>query len=158
VVEHCSSLDARSHSEDDSDITGVRQSQAQVEALIAREKARGIAASRIVLAGFSQGGVIALHTALRHQERLAGAIALSTYLVQADRLPDEAAAANRDLPIFMAHGTADPVVRFEWGDASHRALVANGYRVEWHTYRMEHSVCMEEIEAIGKWIVRTLAS
>ena len=140
------------------DIAGVRQSQAQVEALIAREKARGIASSRIVLAGFSQGGVIALHTALRHQERLAGAIALSTYLVQADRLPDEAAAANRDLPIFMAHGTADPVVRFEWGDASRRALVTNGYRVEWHTYRMEHSVCMEEIEAIGKWIVRTLAS
>jgi phospholipase/carboxylesterase len=140
------------------DIAGVRQSQAQVEALIAREKARGIGASRIVLAGFSQGGVIALHTALRHQERLAGVIALSTYLVQADRLPGEAAAANRDLPIFMAHGTADPVVRFEWGDASRSALVTNGYRVEWHTYRMEHSVCVEEIEAIGKWIVRTLAS
>jgi phospholipase/carboxylesterase len=140
------------------DIAGVRMSQAQIEALIAREKARGIAASRIVLAGFSQGGVIALHTALRHQERLAGVIALSTYLVQADRLPDEAAAANRDLPIFMAHGTADPVVRFEWGDASRRALVAEGYRVEWHTYRMEHSVCMEEIEAIGQWLVRTLAS
>jgi phospholipase/carboxylesterase len=140
------------------DIAGVRQSQGEVEALIAREKTRGIAASRIVLAGFSQGGVIALHTALRHQERLAGVIALSTYLVQADRLADEAAAANRDLPIFMAHGTADPVVRFEWGDASRRALVAAGYKVEWHTYRMEHSVCMEEIEAIGKWLVQILDS
>jgi phospholipase/carboxylesterase len=140
------------------DIAGVRQSQAQVEALIAREKTRGIAASRIVLAGFSQGGVIALHTALRHQERLAGVIALSTYVVLADKLADEAAAANRDLPIFMAHGTADPVVRFDWGDASRRALVADGYRVEWHTYRMEHSVCMEEIEAIGKWLARTLGS
>ena len=139
------------------DIAGVRQSEGELEALIAREKSRGIAASRIVLAGFSQGGVIALHTAIRHQERLAGVIALSTYLVLADRLADEAAAANRSLPIFMAHGTADPVVRFEWGDASHRALVANGYRVDWHAYRMEHSVCMEEIQAIGAWLVRTLA-
>ena len=76
----------------------------------------------------------------------------------ADRLADEAATANRNLPIFMAHGTADPVVRFEWGDASRRALVANGYRVDWHAYRMEHSVCMEEIEAIGTWLVRTLAA
>ena len=140
------------------DMAGVRQSQAQLEALIAREKTRGIAASRIVLAGFSQGGVIALHTAIRHQERLAGVIALSTYLVNADRLAEEAAAVNRDLPIFMAHGTADPVVRFEWGDASRRALVANGYRVDWHAYRMEHSVCMEEIEAIGAWLAKTLVS
>ena len=140
------------------DIAGVRQSQAEIEALIAREKSRGIAAARIVLAGFSQGGVIALHTALRHPERLAGAIALSTYLVLPDRLAEEAAAANRNLPIFMAHGTADPVVRFEWGDSSRRALVANGYRVDWHTYRMEHSVCMEEIQAIGAWLVKTLAS
>src|SRR5450755_3983950 len=84
------------------DIAGVRQSQTEVEALIAREKSRGIADSRIVLAGFSQGGVIALHTALRHPERLAGAIALSTYLVLADRLVEEAAAANRDVPIFLA--------------------------------------------------------
>jgi phospholipase/carboxylesterase len=140
------------------DIAGVRQSQGELEALIAREKSRGIAASRIVLAGFSQGGVIALHTAIRHQERLAGVIALSTYLVLADRLAEEAAAANRDLPTFMAHGTADPVVRFEWGDASRRTLVANGYRVDWHAYRMEHSVCMEEIEAIGAWLARTLAA
>ena len=140
------------------DMAGVRESQAQLEALIAREKTRGIAASRIVLAGFSQGGAIALYTAVRHQERLAGVIALSTYLVNADRLAEEAAAVNRDLPIFMAHGTADPVVRFEWGDASRRALVAAGYRVDWHTYRMEHSVCMEEIEAIGIWLAKTLVS
>jgi phospholipase/carboxylesterase len=140
------------------DIAGVRQSQGELEALVAREKTRGIVAARIVLAGFSQGGAIALYTAIRHQERLAGVIALSTYLVNADRLAEEAAAINRDLPIFMAHGTADPVVRFEWGDASRRALVASGYRVDWHTYRMEHSVCMEEIEAIGAWLVRTLAA
>jgi phospholipase/carboxylesterase len=138
------------------DIAGVRQSQAEIEALIAREKSRGIPPARIVLAGFSQGGVIALHTALRYPERLAGAIALSTYLVLADRLAEEASAANRDLPIFMAHGTVDPVVRFEWGDSSRRALVANGYRVDWHTYRMEHSVCLEEIQAIGSWMVKTL--
>ena len=140
------------------DIAGVRQSQAQVEALIAREASRGVAASRIVLAGFSQGGVIALHTAIRHPERLAGVVALSTYLVLADKLGEEAAAANRDVPIFMAHGTADPVVRFEWGDNSRRALIAQGYRVDWHTYRMEHSVCMEEIVAIGAWLARTLAA
>jgi phospholipase/carboxylesterase len=78
--------------------------------------------------------------------------------VLADELGEEAAAANRDVPIFMAHGTADPVVRFEWGDNSRRALIAQGYRVDWHTYRMEHSVCMEEIVAIGAWLARTLAA
>ena len=140
------------------DIAGVRQSQAEIEALIEREKSRGMSASRIVLAGFSQGGVIALHTALRYAERLAGVIALSTYLVLADRISEDAAPANRGLPIFMGHGTADPVVRFDWGDASHRALVANGYPVEWHTYRMEHSVCLEEIHAIGAWLGRILAT
>ena len=140
------------------DIAGVRQSQAEIETLIAREKSRGLAASRIVLAGFSQGGVIALHTAIRHQERLAGVIALSTYLVLGDKLADDAASANRDMPIFMGHGTADQVVRFEWGEASRRTLVANGYRVDWHAYRMEHSVCMEEIAAIGAWLAKTLDS
>src|SRR5437868_640044 len=88
----------------------------------------------------------------------AGVIALSTYVVLADKLAVEAADMNRDLPIFMAHGTADPVVRFEWGDASRRVLVANGFGVDRHTYRMEHSVCMEEIQAIGKWLAQTLAS
>src|SRR5436309_5319507 len=93
------------------DLAGVGQSQDALETLIAREKARGMPASRIMLAGFSQGGVIALHTALRHGERLAGVIALSSYLVQADKLVEEAAPENQDVPIFMAHGTADPVVR-----------------------------------------------
>ena len=138
------------------DIAGVRQSAEQVEALIAREKARGIAAARIVVAGFSQGGAIALYAGLRHAERLAGILALSTYLVQADRLPAEAAAANRDVPIFMAHGTADPVVRFEWGVASRRALEANGNPVEWHQYPIEHSLCLEEVRAIGAWLARVL--
>jgi len=138
------------------DISGVRQSTDQVEGLIAREKGRGVPAARIVLAGFSQGGAIALYAGLRHAERLAGILALSTYLVQADRLPAEAAAANRDVPIFMAHGTADPVVRFEWGLASRRALEANGNPVEWHQYPIEHSLCLEEVRAIGVWLAKVL--
>jgi len=138
------------------DIGGVRQSTDQIEALIAREKGRGVAAAHIVLAGFSQGGAIALYAGLRHAERLAGILALSTYLVQADRLPAEAAAANRDVPIFMAHGTADPVVRFEWGLASRRALEANGNPVEWHQYPIEHSLCLEEVRAIGAWLAKVL--
>ena len=140
------------------DIAGVQQSQVEINALIEREKSRGIAASRIVLAGFSQGGVIALHTALRYPERLCGVIALSTYLVLHDRLAEDAAPANRGLPIFMGHGNADPVVLFDWGASSQRALVAGGYPVEWHAYRMEHSVCMEEIQAIGAWLTKRLAT
>ena len=105
------------------DVAGVRASQLQVEALIAREVARGIRSSRIVVAGFSQGGAVALYTGLRHTERLAGIIALSTYLIGADKLATEAASANRAAPIFMAHGTADPIVRFDWGNASRDALV-----------------------------------
>lgn len=140
------------------DIEGVKQSQAQLEALIARENERGVASSRIVLAGFSQGGVVALHTGLRHPERLAGIVALSTYLVLADRLAQDASSANRDVPIFMAHGTADPVVRFEWGEASRRSLEAAGYRVEWHNYRMEHSVCLEEIVDLAAWLARVLGA
>jgi len=139
------------------DISGVRASQAQVEALVAREIGRGIAARRIVLAGFSQGGVIALHTGLRHAERLAGIVALSTYVVLPDLLAREASPANRDVPIFMAHGTADPMVRLEWGEAGRRALVAAGYRVEWHTYPMPHSVVWEEIEAVSAFLARVLA-
>jgi phospholipase/carboxylesterase len=138
------------------DLAGVRESQALIEALVAREKARGVPAARIVLAGFSQGGAIALYTGVRHAERLAGIIALSTYLVAADKLASEASAANLGLPIFMAHGTADPVVRPEWGDASRRALEAAGYPVEWHLYGMPHSVCMEEVVAIGEWLRRAL--
>jgi len=139
------------------DIAGVRASQAHVETLIARERARGIAARRIVVAGFSQGGAIALYTGLRHGERLAAIVALSSYLVRADDLAAEASAANRDTPIFMAHGTADPVVRVEWGDASRRALEAAGYAVEWQTYAMPHAVVWEEIEALSAFLARVLA-
>jgi len=139
------------------DMSGVGASQQAIEALIAHEKVRGIAARRIVLAGFSQGGVVALHTGLRHAERLAGIVALSTYLVAADRVAAEASAANRDVPIFMAHGDSDPMIRPEWGEASRRALEGAGYRVEWHSYRMQHAVVLEEIQAIGAFIARVLA-
>src|SRR6185436_5053568 len=105
------------------DVAGVLDSQAHIEALIAREKSRGIDARRIILAGFSQGGVIALYTGVRHAERLAGVVALSTYVVLPDRLAEEGSAANRDVPIFMAHGSSDPMVRLEWGEAGRRALV-----------------------------------
>ncbi|TMH35870.1 MAG: alpha/beta fold hydrolase [Betaproteobacteria bacterium] len=140
------------------DIAGVQQSARQVAALIEREKQRGTLPTRIVLAGFSQGGAIALYAGLRYPERLAGIIALSTYLVAADGLAAEASEANRGTPIFMGHGMADPVVRFEWGEASRQALVAAGHSVEWHTYRMEHSVCIEEINAVSAWLQRVLAS
>jgi phospholipase/carboxylesterase len=138
------------------DIAGVRASRAQVEALIAREKSRGIAASRIVIAGFSQGGAIALYTGLRHPERLAGIVALSTYLIDAGSLPAEASAANRDAPIFMAHGTADPVVRLDWAEASRRELERQGYPVEWHAYPVGHTVAWEEIGALAQFVRKVL--
>jgi phospholipase/carboxylesterase len=140
------------------DIEGVRQSQGHADALIAREEARGIAARRIVLAGFSQGGAIALYGGLRFPERLAAIVALSTYLIAGDRLAAEASAANRDIPIFMAHGTFDPVVQLAWAEHSRSVLVAGGYRVDWHVYPMEHSAVIEEIQAAGKFITAALNS
>ena len=139
------------------DERGIRDSQMRIEQLIARENKRGIAASKLVLAGFSQGGVIALQTGLRHPERLAGIMALSTYLAMPQALAAEAHAANRDVPIFMAHGTSDPMIRLDWAEASRHALQANGHAVEWHTYPMQHSVCLEEVHAIGAWLARVLA-
>jgi len=139
------------------DLPGTRRSQAQVEALIARERTRGVPDGRIVLAGFSQGGAIALYAGLRHAARLAGVVALSTYLIDGPSLSTEASAANRDLPIFMAHGTFDPVVRLAWAEASRAALVAGGWPVEWHTYPMEHSAVLEEIAAVGAFLRRVLA-
>jgi len=138
------------------DVLGVMQSQAAVEALIARERERGVAANRTVVAGFSQGGAIALFAGLRHQERLAGIVALSTYLPLPDRLVAESAPANRDLPIFMAHGTMDPVVRPEWGESTRRLLEAAGYAVEWHTYPMPHAVVWEEVLALRAFLERIL--
>ena len=139
------------------DDTGVRASQASVEELIAREAARGVPAARLVLAGFSQGGAIALQTALRHPERLAGIMALSTYLPLASTLAAEANPANRDVPIFMAHGRDDSLIQVERAAISREALRAAGYKIEWHEYAMEHAVCREEIEHIGAWLRRILA-
>jgi phospholipase/carboxylesterase len=140
------------------DLDGVRTSRSQVEALIERESSRGIAVARVVLMGFSQGGAIALYTGLRYAQRLAGIVALSAYLVDRDSVGREASEANRGVPILMAHGSADPVVRFQWADASRATLEALGYRVEWHAYPMGHSVVWEEIEAIGAFIARALES
>jgi phospholipase/carboxylesterase len=139
------------------DEAGVRASQAEVEGLVAREKARGIAARRIVLAGFSQGGAVALVAGLRHPERLAGVMALSTYLVLAESLAAEASPANADVPVFYAHGTHDPVIPIELARASRERLVGLGYAVQWHEYPMQHSVCPEEIAAISGWLQRALA-
>ena len=138
------------------DEKGVRASQAAIGSLIARENQRGIAARDIVLAGFSQGGAIALQTGLRYPERLAGVMALSTYLPLADSLPAEASGANKDVPIFYSHGTYDPVIPFAMATASRGRLGALGYPVEWHEYPMQHSVCLEEIADIGKWLKKVL--
>ncbi len=139
------------------DEAGVRASQQSIEALLAREKARGVPAQRIVLAGFSQGGAIALQAGLRHAERLAGIMALSTYVPLADTLASEANPANRQVPVFMAHGTADPMIPCSRAQASRDLLLQQGYAVEWHEYRMQHSVCPEEIVAIGVWLRKVLA-
>ncbi|HSV57968.1 MAG TPA: alpha/beta hydrolase [Variovorax sp.] len=140
------------------DEAGLRRSQTAIEALIAREKARGIKADRIVVAGFSQGCAMALMTGLRHPEKLAGIVGLSGYLPLAATLEGERHSANHDTPIFLAHGSADPVVQPERAMASRDALAALGYRVEWHEYPMAHSVCMEEIADLNAWLLRVLAS
>jgi len=136
------------------DEAGIRESQASIEALIAREEKRGVSADRIVLAGFSQGGAIALQAGLRHRERLAGIVALSTYLPLEDSLDREAAAANKRTPIFMAHGTQDPVIPVQLAEASKRALEQRGYDVAWQTWPMPHSVCAEEVEELGGFFIR----
>ncbi len=138
------------------DEKGVRASQVEIEKLIARETGRGIAANKIVVAGFSQGGAIALHTGLRHADKLAGIMALSTYLPIAHTLAAEAAAANRAIPVFYAHGTHDQVIPIAMAEASRQALNAAGYSVGWHSYAMQHSVCAEEIGDISAWLVSVL--
>jgi phospholipase/carboxylesterase len=139
------------------DEAGVRASQAALEELIARERSRGVSAHRIVLAGFSQGGAIALQTGLRYPDRLAGIMALSTYLPLAGTVAGESQAAHRDLPIFMAHGELDPIVPVVRARDSRAFLEELGYPVEWHEYRMPHSVCVEEIGHLGDWLRRVLA-
>ena len=134
------------------DEAGVRQSARQIESLIARERLRGIPAERLVLAGFSQGGAMALHTGLRHAERLAGVMALSCYLPLASTLEAEAAPANRAVPIFWAHGVHDPMIPLALAEQSREQLAALGYPIEWHQYAMPHSVSAEEIAEIARWL------
>lgn len=138
------------------DEAGIRRSEAQVRALIAREQARGIAAERIVLAGFSQGCAMALHTGLRYAQSLAGIVALSGFLPLPEALAGERHPANANTAVFMAHGRHDPVVRMERGSASRDALLALGQPLHWHSYPMEHSLCAEEVADIGAFLRRVL--
>ncbi len=138
------------------DEAGIRESARNVWALVARERERRIAADRIVLAGFSQGGAIALFAGLRSPERLAGILALSTYVPLAESLDAEAHPANAAVPIFMAHGTFDPLVPLSLGEGSRELLAARGYDVDWHAYPMPHRVCPEEVADIRRWLVRVL--
>jgi phospholipase/carboxylesterase len=138
------------------DEDGIRTSAERLTRLIERENERGVPTERVLLAGFSQGGAIALHTALRYPDRLAGVIGLSTYLVLRDELEAERSAANDGIPVFMAHGTLDPMVAHDRGQASCARLQELGYAVEWHEYPMMHQVCLEEIRDLGAWIAQHL--
>jgi phospholipase/carboxylesterase len=142
-----------SHTED---ADGIHTSARQLHTLIRREIDNGIPARRIVLAGFSQGGAIALHTGLRYPHRLGGILALSTYLPLAATLSAERDPANSDAPIFMAHGDEDTVVPFAHASASKQYLQEIGYPLEWHSYRMPHSICDDEMADITAWLLRTL--
>ncbi len=139
------------------DEAGLRRSQAEIEAVLAREKARGIPAHRIVLAGFSQGCAMALLTGLRHAERLAGIVGLSGYLPLAARTAAERHPANADTPIFLAHGQQDDMVMPARALAAREALLALGNPVEWHDYPMGHSVCLEEVADLERWLLQVLA-
>jgi phospholipase/carboxylesterase len=130
---------------------------AEVRALIAREVGRGVPESRIVLAGFSQGGAIALHAGLRHPRRLAGIVALSTFLPQRESFAAELAPAMRDAPILLVHGDQDPIVPLALGELTRDALRAERFAVEWLTYPMPHTVCAPEVERIRGFLKRVLA-
>ena len=139
------------------DETGIRESCTAIRRLIERENQRGISCDRIFLAGFSQGGAVAYTTALTHPAPLAGVIALSTYLPVHQLIEDEGTATNRSIPIFAAHGTEDDVVSLELGVLARDFLVSQGYSVGWSAYPMPHSICIEEVEAIGRWLTTRMA-
>ncbi len=140
------------------DVAGIKDSAAGVNALIDREIRRGIPAGRIVLAGFSQGGAVALYCGTRLTTPIAGIIGLSTYLPLAGRLEHELVAANRNMPIFMAHGSQDPVVAPAWGERSRDALRNAGFSPSWRTYPMAHAVCAEEVSDLADWLGQLLAA
>jgi phospholipase/carboxylesterase len=139
------------------DETGLRESLQAVTALIDRERARGVPASRIVLAGFSQGCAMALMTGLRYPERLGGVAGLSGYVPLAAATAAERHAANHAVPVFLAHGTQDPVVPFQRGEAARDLLQSLGYAVEWHSYPMQHSVCAQEVADFNRWLLDVLS-
>lgn len=143
------------NSKEDED--GIKNSQHYVNTLIQKELDRGVTAERIVIAGFSQGGAIALHTALRYSKKLGGVLALSTYLPVKTKLAAEANAVNKNVPIFMAHGVFDDVITLEMCKISLQVLQTNHYPVSWHEYNMAHSVCLEEISDIHEFLKRVLA-
>lgn len=138
------------------DLAGLRSSRQQIEALIQRELERGVSAEHIVLAGFSQGGALALYTGTRYAQRLAGIVALSCYLPAADRLAAEHSEPSLATPIFMAHGQHDPLVLPQYGELSRRELERSGYSVDWHLYPIPHSVSPEEIVELAAWLRRAL--
>lgn len=140
------------------DVSGIKASRDAIRALIARENARGIPTSRIVLAGFSQGGAMAYVAGLTHPEPLAGIIALSTYIPSPELLEAEFDAANAATPVFAAHGTQDDVVSPRLGEQARELLLARGIPLTWHAYPMPHSVCLEEIEDIGVWLGERLSA
>ncbi|MGH8762641.1 MAG: alpha/beta hydrolase [Nitrosospira sp.] len=137
-------------------MASLRDSQQAIDALIARESQRGIKPENIVLAGFSQGGALALQTGLRYPERLAGIMALSCYLPASQTLAAEAHQANARASVFMAHGSIDNIIPMTLALASKQQLHESGYMVEWHAYPMAHTVCKEEIADIGAWLKRVL--
>jgi len=140
----------------DQDERRIRQSAGWLDELVAREVERGVASRRVVLAGFSQGGAMALFAGLRHPEALAGLMCLSAYLPLPDTLAAEASAANRSVPVFQAHGTADPMVPADLGRGCRDRLVEAGCTVEYHEYPMAHQVCAEEVRDIGDWLTGVL--
>ena len=140
------------------DAVGIRESEQTIRQLIQHEIDHGIAANHIVIAGFSQGGAMALQTALRYPQRLAGIMALSTYLPLRNSLAVEASAANKDIPILMCHGKQDPVVPYELGDTSRQSLLTQHYSVDFRSYNMPHSVCAEEVADISQWLQKVLVT
>jgi phospholipase/carboxylesterase len=138
------------------DLDGLRQSMGQVEALLRREAERGVPPERTVLAGFSMGGAMSLYVGLRYPERLAGILAASTSLHDADRLQTDGAAANRQTPIFLAHGVHDGLVPVSLGEQARDALLAAGYPVAWHQYPMEHTVGEQELQDVKAWLHQVL--
>ena len=138
------------------DEAGIRRTEALIKDLIAHEQQQGVASEHIILAGFSQGGAIALHTGLRYPQKLAGILALSTYLPLHDKLEQEASITNKHTPIFMAHGSYDPVVPLTLAEFSREQLIKLDYQVEWRTYPMEHGVLPDEIDDISRWFNQLL--